>query len=155
MVSEIYNENRKIMKEDIFMTKKIFAAFLALFMLLQIPAVVDALDDFGIETTAEAASYKLSKPVISKLTNVSGGVKVQWGKVSGAANYRVMYKTSSSGSWTTAGTTTSTSYTFKNVTSGKTYYFTVRCVSKSGKTATSAYDKTGEKIKHIVKPVIS
>lgn len=136
------------------MSKKMFAAFLALFMLLQIPAVVDALDDFGIGITAEAATYKLKKPVISKLTNVSNGVKISWGKVKGAAKYRVLYKTSSSGSWKKLTDTAATSYTFKKAVSGKTYYFTVRCVSSSGKTYTSSYDKTGEQVKFIAKPQI-
>ena len=38
------------------MSRKIFAAFLAIFMLLQIPAVMDAFEDFGIETTLATRS---------------------------------------------------------------------------------------------------
>ena len=40
--------------------------------------------------------------------------------------------------------TTSTSYTWKKAKSGTKYSFTVRCVNKTGKSYTSAYDTTGK-----------
>ena len=69
----------------------------------------------------------IPKTVSFKLTTTKNKVKVTWNKVKGATKYIVYYKTSKSGKWTKLKTTTNTSYT-KKLTSGKTYYFTVKAV---------------------------
>ena len=97
------------------------------------------------DKTGTKYTVQLSTPKISSVSGTAGNITIKWGKVSSAAKYRVYYKTSSSGSWKKAADTTKTSYTWKKGTAGKTYYFTVRCVSSSGKTYTSSYNKTGTK----------
>ncbi len=92
--------------------------------------------------TATPKPTELATPSISKVQTVSGGVKITWGKVTGAAKYRVFYK--KGGTWTKIGETASTSYTWKNAKNGTKYTFTVRCISADGKKYTSAYDKTGK-----------
>lgn len=92
-------------------------------------------------------------PQITKLGNAKDGVKITWGKVSGAEKYRVYVKNGSS--WKAIANTTSTSFTHKGVESDKTYTYTVRCTSKSGKTFTSGYNSTGWSIKYIATPTLS
>ena len=75
---------------------------------------------------AQVAKASLATPKISKAESVYGGVKLTWGKVSGAAKYRVYYKGSKG--WTKLTDTTATSFTDKDVSSGKNYTYTVRCI---------------------------
>lgn len=110
----------------------------------------------NISTTvqyAQAARANPATPKISKAESVYGGVKLTWGKVNGAAKYRVYCK--SSKGWTKLADTTSTSYTDKKVSSGKSYTYTVRCISKDGKKFTSGYDSKGKSVKYIAAPEIS
>ena len=79
----------------------------------------------------------LARPdVTAKLS--SGKVKLTWGKISGATEYKVYRATSKDGTYKLVKTTTSASYTDKNVTSGKTYYYKVKAIHKTS-AANSAY----------------
>ena len=51
--------------------------------------------------------------------------------------------------------TTSTSYIDKDVSSGKNYTYTVRCLNKSKNKFTSGYNSTGKSIKYVSAPKIS
>ena len=51
--------------------------------------------------------------------------------------------------------TTSTSYIDKDVSSGRNYTYTVRCISADGKSFTSGYDSKGTTVKYIAAPEIS
>ena len=75
---------------------------------------------------AQVAKASLATPKISKAESVYGGVKLTWNKVNGAAKYRVYYKGSKG--WTRMVDTTSTSYIDKDVSSGRNYTYTVRCI---------------------------
>ena len=102
---------------------------------------------------AQVAKASLATPKISKAESVYGGVKLTWGKVNGAAKYRVYYKGSKG--WTRMVDTTSTSYIDKDVSSGKNYTYTVRCLSADGKSFTSGYDSKGTTVKYIAAPEVS
>ena len=102
---------------------------------------------------AQVARASLATPIISKAESVYGGVKLTWNKVNGAAKYRVYYKGSKG--WTRMVDTTSTSYIDKDVSSGRNYTYTVRCISADGKSFTSGYDSKGTIIKYIAAPEIS
>lgn len=91
---------------------------------------------------------KPSAPKLSKVTNTVSGVKVTWGKVSGADKYYVYRKTASS-DWSRIGSTTSIAYTDKTAKSGTTYYYTVKAFNGAG---SSSYNKTGIKIKYVATP---
>ncbi len=97
-------------------------------------------------------TYQCSTPSISKAENANGGVKLTWGKVTGAAKYRVFYK--KNGKWTKIADTTGTSYTWKGAKSGTKYTFTVRCVSSDGKSFTSGYNASGKSIRYLAQPEI-
>ena len=106
----------------------------------------------GYDSKGTTVKY-IAAPEISKLESVNGGVKISWGKVSGATKYRVYYKGSKG--WTRMVDTTSTSYIDKDVSSGRNYTYTVRCISADGKSFTSGYDSKGTTVKYIAAPEIS
>ena len=83
----------------------------------------------------------VAAPKISKAEATYNSVKISWGKVNGAEKYRVYYK--SRKGWTRMVDTTSTSYIDKDVSSGKTYTYTVRCINSSANRFTSGYDAKG------------
>ena len=104
-------------------------------------------------TVVGAVSSNLATPKITKAESVDGGVKISWNKSSGAEQYRVYYKGSKG--WTRMVDTTSTSYIDKDVSSGKNYTYTVRCLNKSKNKFTSGYDSKGKSIKYVAAPEIS
>lgn len=93
------------------------------------------------EMTVSAA---LDTPVVS-VSKSGNSLKVSWKPITGAAKYRVFRKGPSDSNWKTLATvaSTTTSYTDSNVKNGTTYKYTVRCVSKDGKTFTSDYNHSG------------
>ena len=93
-------------------------------------------------------------PAVTKIENVAEGVKVTWGKVDGAARYRV-YAKETGGSWKNIGNTTDTSFVWTGAESGKTYTFTVRCVDADNKNFTSEFNTTGWKHTYVAMPAIS
>ena len=106
----------------------------------------------GYNPSGKTITY-VAVPKLSSVSNVFGGVSVSWGKVTGAAKYRV-YRKSGSGSWAKVGDTTSTSFTDKTAKSGTKYSYTVRCLDSAGNTV-SSYDSTGLSITYVAAPVIS
>ena len=106
----------------------------------------------GYDSKGKSVKY-ISAPKISKTENVNGGVKISWGKSNGAEKYRVYYKGSKG--WTRMVDTTSTSYIDKDVSSGKNYTYTVRCINSSATKFTSGYDSKGKSVKYISAPKIS
>ena len=106
----------------------------------------------GYDSKGAKATF-IATPKISKTENVNGGVKISWNKSNGAEKYRVYYKGSKG--WTRMVDTTSTSYIDKDVSSGKNYTYTVRCLNKSKNKFTSGYNSTGKSIKYVSAPKIS
>ena len=106
----------------------------------------------GYDSKGKSVKY-ISAPKITKAESVDGGVKISWNKSNGAEKYRVYYKGSKG--WTRMVDTTSTSYIDKDVSSGKNYTYTVRCLNKSKNKFTSGYNSTGKSIKYVSAPKIS
>ena len=104
---------------------------------------------------AQGSEYALSNPKISSLENVYGGVKITWGKITGAAKYRIFYKANGESTWHMVADTTSTSYTWTGAKSGTNYTFTVRCVTSDGNNYTSDYDPVGSSITYIAAPTLT
>ena len=121
-----------------------------------VPDMDDFVDPEGghVECVPYKVKGTFDEPKLSSVSNAAKGVTVKWGKVSGAAKYRVLRKTGS-GDWKKVGDTTSTSYTDTTVKSGTTYSYTVRCISSDGKSNTSSYNTTGKSIKYIAQPALS
>ena len=97
-------------------------------------------DGVGMSVTTPAA---LATPQLNSVTvNTDHSITIDWGSVSGAAKYRVFYKTDSKG-WTKITDTDSTSFTWTGAEAGITYTFTVRGLTEDGRYYTSAYDQDG------------
>ncbi len=96
---------------------------------------------------------RLDEPVLKSVTNSKSAVILKWEKVSGATSYRI-YKKIPGKKWTTLSDVGSkkTSYTDKDVTSGKTVYYTVKAFKNSVK---SSYDTNGIKAVFLKAPKLS
>ena len=118
-----------------------------------VPFTASAVETNAPVVSAQSAKTSLATPKISKAESINGGVKISWGKVNGAEKYRIYYKGSKG--WTRMVDTTSTSYIDKDVSSGKNYTYTVRCISADAKRFTSGYNGKGKSIKYVAAPEIS
>ena len=87
-------------------------------------------------STSTATTKKLATPTLKSVTGANNGVTVTWGKVSGAAKYRVFRKTGY-GNWQRVGDTTALTYTDTTAKVGTQYVYTVRCITSDGKVYTS------------------
>ncbi|MGN0467585.1 MAG: fibronectin type III domain-containing protein, partial [Acutalibacteraceae bacterium] len=83
----------------------------------------------AVLTTATAPAA-----VTLKVTAGSKQAKLTWNKAAGANGYEIFIATSKTGKYKKLASTKSTSYTAKNLTKDKTYYFKVRAYKTIGKT---------------------
>ena len=90
-------------------------------------------------------------PKISQAVWSGKNVKLSWNKVSGAVKYRVFYRVGE-GKWKKLADTSKTSYTCKTAKTNTVYYFTVRCVDKTGKKYLSDYSTTGRLLANSAAP---
>lgn len=133
-------------------SKKLASIILSVLMLASafaVPITANA----ATTTVEQTSSKNLDIPKITKTENVYGGVKLAWNKVNGAEKYRVYYKSRTG--WKRMGETTSTSFIDKDVTSGKSYTYTVRCISANSKRFTSGYDSKGTRATYVASPEIT
>ncbi|MGN0526653.1 MAG: leucine-rich repeat protein [Acutalibacteraceae bacterium] len=106
--------------------------------------------------TATIPQLTCSEPKLTKIENASNGIKVTWGKVTGAQSYNIYRKTYSNGKWSGWSAiktgVTGTSYTDTTAKSGTTYTYTVRAKNAAG---LSSYNTTGLKIKFLSTPKLT
>ena len=99
---------------------------------------------------------KCAAPKLTKVEGTGSGVKVTWGKTSGADSYNIYRKTYSNGKWSGWSTiktgATGTTYTDTTAKSGVYYIYTVRAKNEAG---LSGYNSTGLKIKFLATPKLS
>lgn len=89
-----------------------------------------------------SAKYRvcdLARPAVTASNSTKKQIKLTWKKVDRATHYKVYRATSKDGTYKLIKTTTSTSYTNKNLTTGKTYYYKVKAYRTGASDATSAY----------------
>ena len=120
---------------------------------------VCAIDQKGRAISSRSATgysaYHLGAPVLKSVTAAVGYVTVAWDKMTGAERYCVFRKDPDN-TWYPIAYTTGTSYNDKVVTSGKTYTYTVRCVSKTDNNKyTSPYNIAGKAITYVAAPTIT
>lgn len=85
---------------------------------------------------------KLRIPKLKGVRNIKSGIKLRWDKVKNAQKYRV-YRRTVRGHWKKIGDVNSTYFVDKKVKKRATYYYTVRCVTNSGRQYQSGYNKKG------------
>ncbi|MBQ1505726.1 MAG: InlB B-repeat-containing protein, partial [Erysipelotrichales bacterium] len=105
---------------------------------------------FGNHTLFAKWAYTLTSPELVSAVSTESGVKIQWNPVTGASRYRI-YRKVSGGTWKSLGTSSKTTYTDKNALSGELCYYTVRCITESGESA-SGYRSPGLKITYYKTP---
>ena len=102
------------------------------------------------ETDYASVPTKITAPlrpaIEPKLRYRVGGAGISWSKVNGATKYKI-YRKNASGEWTLDGTTTSTSYTDKDVVYGNTYTYDVRAFAGDGSQITK--DSKGKNLRYI------
>lgn len=96
---------------------------------------------------------KLGKPKLTA-TGKLCQVDLKWTAVDGADGYRVYQKVN--GSWKTLGYTNKLTYTVKNLTEGKKYYFAVKAyeLKNSKKVYGSGYDSASAVVGKLVNPTV-
>ena len=90
-------------------------------------------------TTTNGGGTTCNAPTSLTTTNItSSSATLNWGTVSGASNYTVQYKTNSSSTWLTAGTTASNTYTLSSLSPATAYNWRVKanCSANYSTTAT-------------------
>lgn len=91
-------------------------------------------------TLYKKSTLTVGTPKSLKATPSTKSIKLTWNKVSGAEGYVVYKYTPSNGKYTKLGTTTSASYTVKDLKPGKDYSYAVKAYKKlEGKTIYSKY----------------
>ena len=109
-----------------------------------------------IITHAEPAGgpTSLTEPELKSISNTSSGVKIAWEKSAGATKYRV-YRSEDGGDWNAiADVGDVATYTDKTAVTGKTYSYTVCCLSDDGKNTISPYDPDGITITFVTPPAL-
>lgn len=121
--------------------------------------IVEGLGKY-VGSITKSFSITCATPVVSKVENARGGMKVTWKKVPGAAAYRVFCKVGSGG-WKKVADTTSTSLLAKTsngktaLATGTKYSFSVRCVLKKGSTAYTSKQSAGKAAVYVASTTLS
>ena len=90
---------------------------------------------YGAFSSVVSAKTSMGTPGSFKAAPATySSIKVTWSAVTGASGYVVYRATSSTGSYTSVGTATSTSFTNTNIGTGITYYYKVRAYRTVGGT---------------------
>lgn len=106
----------------------------------------------GYDTEGYSFRY-FQTPVLQSVVSINGGLRLNWQGVDGASGYMVYVKYPTG--WKAVSRTTNTYYLDTNVTSGKLYYYTVRCWDLDARKAQSYYDRKGISGVYIASPQIS
>lgn len=106
----------------------------------------------------KALDKKRAAPAITKLENVTGGIKLSYNRPSGAKAFRILVK--SDGKWVKVADTAKNSIVLKKIKgkalkAGTEYTFTVQCISSVGGSPVSDYNKTGKSIVYLTPPTIT
>lgn len=81
---------------------------------------------YGSYSNLISGETKLSTPSLKLSSPQSKTVKVSWNKISGAKGYEIYRSTSKNENYSKTSTTSSLSYTNKNLTKNKKYYYKIR-----------------------------
>lgn len=103
--------------------------------------------------TAGATARYVAAPELISAEGTADGIRISWKACSGASKYRIFFK-NSAGSWSRLGTTTATSFLDTEVSSGKTYVYTVRCMDANENYISDFYAE-GISGKYLSAPAVS
>jgi len=96
----------------------------------------------GNKTASSNITITLAIPAtptdVSAEAESSTSITVSWSSVTGATGYKVYRSSSSSGTYSSVGVVTTTSYTNTGLTAGTTYYYKVSAYNSTGESAQSS-----------------
>jgi len=95
--------------------------------------------NYAIWTKSSGGSAPSAPTGVSANATSSSSITISWNAVSGATSYTVYRSTSRSGSFSSVGTTSSTSFTNTGLSANTTYYYKVTASNSYG---TSGYSST-------------
>lgn len=87
---------------------------------------------YSVYDSGRIAKIKcVSTPALTKISNATGGVRIDWAKVTGATGYRVYRRADGTDYWTYIGLTKDVKYVDASVKNqnGKSYTYTVRAIN--------------------------
>lgn len=116
---------------------------------------VKAFGKSGLSAAAAVKTTALKTPSAFKGVCSDSGIKLSWSKMSSATGYRLYRKDSANADWKCiyiAKNNSTVSYTDTKVSSGKTYYYTVRQVKGS---ILGSYSKNGISVRYVSAPVVT
>lgn len=116
---------------------------------------VKALGKKGTSAHLYVKTTALKTPSSFKVVCSDNAIKISWTKMSSATGYKLYRKTPGQTDWKcifTAKKNSVVSYTDKNVSSGKTYTYTVKQMKGS---IHGSYNKNGISVKYIAAPVLT
>ena len=108
----------------------------------------DGVYNSDYDTAGKSITY-FAAPVLTCAFNVFNGVRMTWGKVVGAAQYRVYRKTEGD-AWRSIADTDVTYFLDTEATSSTEYFYPVCCLDSAGR-AISAYDPAGRSNRIVAK----
>ena len=103
---------------------------------------VNGTKKYGSYCSILSKKVVLAKTTLTAATKSKTSIKLSWTKVSGATKYEIYRSTSKNGTYKKIKTVTAVSYTNTKLTSNKTYYYKVKAVQGSYKSAYSAVQST-------------
>ena len=114
---------------------------------------LDAKGDTMIDLAAsDSVNTFIAPPVIDSLSGNAEGVELTWNETA-ASRYRV-YRRVTASEWSRVGETNGTIYLDTTAESGKTYIYTVRCISEDGERFLS-YHNSGKSLFFVRTPSIT
>ncbi|MGN0527324.1 MAG: hypothetical protein ACI4IF_07800 [Acutalibacteraceae bacterium] len=115
----------------------------------------DGYDYSQYKTDGYSITQKNFYPVIKKLDNLNGSIKITWEPYPDAKSY-IVYQKGTNGKWVQVGTSTGTSFTYNGkvnyapIKSNTNCTYTVKALLNNGKY--SSYDTKGTTIKYLSTP---
>ena len=107
----------------------------------------------GYDRNGVTAMWQIAPPMY-QMEAQGGGVKLSMYYRSNVSRYRV-YRKEGTGGWKALGDATNLSFTDKTAKTGKTYTYTLRCVSDDGKKLTSGFYTNGWVMNYAETPKVS
>lgn len=106
------------------------------------------------DSSGKSVKY-VATPTVSSLTLTTNGITIKWNAVSGGSKYRIYRHTGDDDDLTLVATVSGTTYTDTSVSSGKPYYYRIRCVNDSGTQFTSGFNTNDKYVYYVKAPVLN
>ena len=109
----------------------------------------------SVYSDAVSAVSRCARPMVTAdYLTATGKPYLKWKAVSGAAEYQIYRAATKGGTYKLLGTTTKLNYTDTTASTGYTYFYRIKAVSRVKTAANSVYSNAVGAISHCAKPVV-